>query len=92
MLLAGAQRWTAFILVIELAVAAKGRLAIRDFLTSNRRHGTRTRRGAPLRRALELRVRDLRLAPNQNAHWRLTLKLAAAPRMERTQIGSTVNE
>ena len=86
MLLAGAQRWDSFhSRESSLAVAAKADwpLEISLLATGDTALGRGAR--APLPLHLIYESRDLRLAPNQNAHWRLTLKIAV-PQMDRTQV------
>jgi hypothetical protein len=86
MLLTGAQRWDSFhSRESSLAVAAKADwpLEISLLATGDTALGRGAR--APLPLHLIYESRDLRLAPNQNAHWRLTMKVAA-PQMDRTQM------
>jgi hypothetical protein len=87
MLLAGAQRWDSFqSRESSLAVAAKADwpLEISLLATGDTALGRGAR--APLPLHLIYESRDLRLAPNQNAHWRLTIRVARAAQLEERQI------
>jgi hypothetical protein len=86
MLTSGMQRWDIFHFGQSgLAVAAKANwpLEISLLATGDTALGRGARGPLPLHLIYE--SRDLRLAPNQNAHWRLSLKVAA-PQTERTQL------
>jgi hypothetical protein len=86
MLMSGIQRWDIFdSRESGLAVAASADLGLEISLLAT--GDTALGRGAraPLPLHLIYQLKDLRLAPNRNAHWRLTMKVAA-PKMERTQM------
>jgi len=86
MLMSGTQRWDIFhSREPGLAVAARADwpLEISLLATGDTALGRGAR--APLPLHLVYESRDLRLAPNQNAHWRLTMKVAA-PQMYRMQV------
>ena len=86
MLMSGIQRWDIFhSRESGLAVAAKADwpLEISLLATGDTALGRGARAPLPLHLVYESRY--LRLAPNQNAHWRLTMKVAA-PQMDRTQV------
>jgi hypothetical protein len=86
-MLTGSQRWDHFPAPeSSLAVAAKADwpLEISLLATGDTASGRGARRPIPLHLVYE--SRDLRLAPNQDAHWRLTMRVAAAGQLERTQM------
>lgn len=86
-MLTGSQRWDHFPAPeSSLAVAAKADwpLEISLLATGDTASGRGARRPIPLHLVYE--SRDLRLAPNQDAHWRLTMRVAAVGQLERTQM------
>jgi len=86
MLMSGSQRWDILSAGDSgLAVAARASwlLGISSLATGDTALGRGARGPLPLHLIYE--ARDLRLAPNQDARWRLTLKVAA-PLTERMQV------
>jgi hypothetical protein len=86
-LLAGSQRWDHFPGAdsnLTLAATADWPFETSLLATGNTALGRGAR--APLPLHLIYESRDLRLAPSQNAHWRLTIKVGPASQLERRQI------
>lgn len=87
LLMAGSQRWDHFQgRESSLAVAAKADwpLEISLLATGDTALGRGAR--APLPLHLVYESKDLHLTPNQNTHWRLTMKVAAVGQRDRTQL------
>ena len=87
MLMAGSQRWDHFkTRDSSLVVAARADwpLKISLLATGDAALGRGARGALPLHLVYE--SQNLRLAPNQNAHWRLTMKLSGAGQMDRMQL------
>ena len=87
MLLAGGQRWDSFDSgESRFAIAAKADwpLEISLLATGDTALGRGARGPVPLHLMYE--SRDLRLVPNQGAHWRLIVKVAALSRLQEMQV------
>jgi hypothetical protein len=82
----GAQRWDSLhSRESSLAVAANADWPVEISLIATGDSALGRGARAPLPLHLIYESRDLRLAPNQKAHWRLTMKVAAAGQMDRMQ-------
>jgi len=85
--LVGRQRWDVLrSLESRLAIAVSADWPFESSLlaTGDSASGRGARRAVPLHLIYE--SRDLRLAPNQNAHWRLTMKVAAPAQLQQRQL------
>jgi len=85
--LAGTQRWDVLRsrdANLQIAVSADWPFESSLLATGNSVSGRGARGALPLHLIYE--SRDLRLTPNQNFHWRLTMKVAPAAQTERRQV------